>query len=632
MNISQLMRGLLGEVQQDSAKALELKIGQIVRGVILQVLEEQDALVQINGLTVRAKLETAMQPGQTTMLQVQPESGRGLVVLKPVDLPGAALPEETVKDLARMLGLPDKKWAHELVRDLKRDGFPLTREAGAALRQAAAAAMPAGAADEQWMQAAATAFKRGLPMTGGTVGALRQALFGKPAGELLQALGAQLAELAGGAADGQAQAQQGQAGGVGRAAVPEAAARVLALLAEGEALIRGAAGGGTAAGGSSGAAEPGGRASRQQAAGAQAVGAQAGGAQAAGTPGAGAQAAGAQAAGTQTADVQPADTQATLGQRAAAGASTGGQAAAAAGAGAARQTAASSTASGSGQWLGGLLKWLGVDHEKLLAQTLGGARTDEADAAQARGANAEQVGADEQGANRPFSSSTGRFAASGERFVAANASGGLPMLQSEGTISEQAKPAAAESLKSALMSLASAEDVPPAVRETAQQLVNQITGQQLLLSPERNGQLLSQTTLFIPFQGPDGSRTASVHIQSRRGRKGELDADNCRLLFDLQMKRLGDTVVDVHVVNKIVSLSVWNDHPAARAMMETSRRELTDALAGAGFQLLALTVKPMPEPASGQPEDSGSAGAAARLPGTASAYSSKPYKGVDFRV
>ncbi|EXX84550.1 hypothetical protein BG53_11080, partial [Paenibacillus darwinianus] len=244
MNISQLMRGLLGEVQQDGAKALELKIGQIVRGVIVQMLEEQDALVQINGYTVRAKLETVMQPGQTTMLQVQPESAGAQVVLKPVDLPGAALPEETARDLARMLGLPDKKWAHELVRDLKRDGFPLTREAGAALQQAASA-MPAGAADEQWMQAAATAFKRGLPMTGATVDALRQTLFGKPAGELLQTLGAQLAELAGGA-DGEL-AKQGQAGSAGRQAMPEAAARVQALLAEGEALIRAAFGG--AAGG-----------------------------------------------------------------------------------------------------------------------------------------------------------------------------------------------------------------------------------------------------------------------------------------------------------------------------------------------------------------------------------------------
>ena len=95
-------------------------------------------------------------------------------------------------------------------------------------------------------------------------------------------------------------------------------------------------------------------------------------------------------------------------------------------------------------------------------------------------------------------------------------------------------------------------------------------------------------TLFIPMKGPDGSQTASVHIQTRRGRKGELDGDNCRLLFDLRMKTLGETVVDVQVVNKIVNLHVWNDHPASEQLIDASRSELTGALANAGYQLLTL--------------------------------------------
>ena len=46
-----------------------------------------------------------------------------------------------------------------------------------------------------------------------------------------------------------------------------------------------------------------------------------------------------------------------------------------------------------------------------------------------------------------------------------------------------------ESLKSALLALAASDDVPPALKETAQQLVQQITGQQLLLTPERNSRI-----------------------------------------------------------------------------------------------------------------------------------------------
>ncbi|EXX92342.1 hypothetical protein BG52_13470, partial [Paenibacillus darwinianus] len=337
--------------------------------------------------------------------------------------------------------------------------------------------------------------------------------------------------------------------------------------------------------------------------------------------------------GLQAAGMAPGGAQAPQqGERAAStNAGAGGQAAAADAAGTGPQTAAANTASGGGQWLGGMLKWLGVDYERLLAQTLGGARTGDAEVAQAQGAGAqEQAAGDAKGAK--FAGFAERAAATGERFAAANPNGGLLTLQAEGNMSDPLKPAAAESLKSALMSLASAEDVPAAARETAQQLVQQITGQQLMLSPERNGQLLSQMTLFIPFQGPDGGQTASVHIQARRGRKGELDADNCRLLFDLKMKRLGDTIVDVQVMSKIVSLNVWNDHPAVGAMMEGARSELNGALAGAGFQLLSLNVKPIPRPAVGKQEETVSAGGGARLAGTASAYSSKPYKGVDYRA
>src|SRR5690606_19265687 len=112
--------------------------------------------------------------------------------------------------------------------------------------------------------------------------------------------------------------------------------------------------------------------------------------------------------------------------------------------------------------------------------------------------------------------------------------------------------------------------------------------------------------------------------QSRRGRKGELDASNCRLLFDLRMKRIGDTVVDVQVVDKIVGLSVWNDHPAIGALIEGSRDEIADALSKAGYQLLTLKTKPFPDRSSAAQADVAQADASpsetpVRLP-DASAY------------
>ena len=93
--------------------------------------------------------------------------------------------------------------------------------------------------------------------------------------------------------------------------------------------------------------------------------------------------------------------------------------------------------------------------------------------------------------------------------------------------------------------------------------------------------------MFIPLHGVDGEQTASVHIQSRRGRKGELDATNCRLLFDLDMKFLGPTLIDVQVVDRIVSLSFRNDQSYAAELFE-GKEELAQAVSSIGYQLLSV--------------------------------------------
>ncbi|MDM5278449.1 hypothetical protein QUF95_13685 [Paenibacillus silvae] len=127
---------------------------------------------------------------------------------------------------------------------------------------------------------------------------------------------------------------------------------------------------------------------------------------------------------------------------------------------------------------------------------------------------------------------------------------------------------------------------------------------------------------FIPITGPDGEQTASVQIQSRRGPRGELDASNCRLLFDLDMKSLGHTLVDVHVVNNIVSLRVLNDNEGMGALLESGREMIQQSLDKLGYQLLTFRAEAWPE---GQ-----EAGTDRKV--TASDYSPERYKGVDFKV
>ena len=180
-----------------------------------------------------------------------------------------------------------------------------------------------------------------------------------------------------------------------------------------------------------------------------------------------------------------------------------------------------------------------------------------------------------------------------------------------------------DTLKGVLLQVLSGQDTPPALKEAAQQVIQHLTGQQLLLNTDRTAPF-AQVTLFIPLHGADGEQTASVHIQSRRGRKGELDATNCRLLFDLDMKFLGPTLIDVQVVDRIVSLNFRNDQPFAAELFEGTKQELAQAVSSIGYQLLSVKTEPLPLDSPPAAEDS--------VQGTAAEYTPQVYKGVDMRI
>lgn len=622
MNISQMMRSFLGEASASDTRAIELKAGQIVRGVILQVMENNEALVQINGIQVRAKLESKVQAGQSAMLQVQPNSNGGaLVTLRQIEPGAVGLPEDTFKEWARQLAFPEQKWAVEIVKDLRKEGVILNREVAKAFQQAAAA-MPPGSVAEKWIQASAAVFKRGLPMTPAAIASLHQVMYGRGTHELLDTLQMQLVSITDNSADGNEKA------------VTQAAARLNGFLNEGAELVRAAIHAAELSNENGGSGKAGGAA-----AGAQAT-------IPAGTPNSAADRA------SEAAAVRSIPTGSTGSDETMQLPLNG-------------RSPASGTFEPAANWIGKMMKWLGVEHEhqliKIPQPTL-------PSKSQTNGGQAEggEAAAAEQGRSHAGTSATAAGTAAvsnpADKGNAAAQTGAGPGVsapsaeteeqplsrtaehRNERLLSDAAPQTSAvvdlpepdptgiakqESLKSALLTLIAADETPPALKDTAQQLVLQITGQQLLLTPERNNSMLTHVTLFVPIRSQDGNQTATVHIQTRRGRKGELDADNCRMLFNLSMRTLGETMVDVHVTDKIVSFNLWNDHPAIAALVESSRHEISASLQQAGYQLLSLRTTPLK---TGQQALEPAAGSAAHQPPEPSDFASSRYKGVDFRI
>ncbi|MDF2670246.1 MAG: hypothetical protein K0R67_2552 [Paenibacillus sp.] len=585
MQIGQMLRGLMGDAQVGDAKSLELKIGQIVKGMVLQLLGEQEAVVNIGGVHVRAKLETPLQQGQVTLLQVQPNSNSDQMILKPVSSPDVALTDESLSDIVKGFGLKDQPATRELVKQMQQAGVPLNR-ANVQQIQNVLDQIPPAASTEEWTETSIVAMKRNLPVTPATIGALHQVIFGKPFAEELAQLSSKLSE---------ALQPQKSGGAELPPAAREAAGKLLALLGGLADSARSVA---------ASASEPPPAASAQARGSAAAAGeARAlqpapGGAPAAGAAAPSAAASPAASALGRGADA-PAPAAQPPGEAQRPAASDAPRASSASAAGSAAAEPAPAKPAAAPEWIPRLLRAVGVEHEHIVAKSL----IREADSGPLM-----KLGGSEFN-NLPV---------------------GLLEAQ-EGPDNAAQKPFT-DTLKSLLLQLADTDGLPPAVKEQVQQALQNVTGQQLLLSPDRNA-VFTHVTLFIPFHNGEGEQTASIHVQSRKGKKGEIDAQNCRLLFDLRMKSIGDTLIDVQVYDRMVQLQVHNDHPFMGGLVETYRREIEEGLANSGYTLVSLRCAPFPElgPAAEGTMKDESAERNSK-PSAAAAYHIKPYRGVDIRV
>lgn len=617
MQISQMMRNLLGEMQPTAdAKSLELKVGQIVKGMVLQLLGEQDAIVNIGGVHMRAKLEIPLRQGLVTFLQVMPDSSGSQLVLKAVNGSATPLDEGSLSELVKGFPLKDQPALKELARQLQQADVPPTKtnlQSFHKIMTQAPAAVPA----DQWLEAAIVANDRSLPLTRETVAGLREAMFGPTLNERLDGLEARASEASralaqsGAEADGELKPLldklQQAIGQVREAAgrMPAAGMVTQAPLAAEQAIPEAVAWPKTAAETSDTAKAN--APAREQVQTQQQPGAANAGVAAASQGTGGTRAAsiasehpgvrqapgaelGPEAAGSRESSVQkPAE---SAGSAASAPKSSAEQEAQQASTGRA-------LAKSDDNWISRVLKAVGMDHEHQLAKAI------------------------EKAEPRPGGPSTAPDPASLRPAA--------PELEARAVPTEISRHAASDSLKSVLLQVISSGSVPEPLREQAQQTLQQITGQQLLLSPDR-GAVLSHVTLFLPVRHEGGEQTAAIHVQSRKGKRGEIDAQNCRLLFDLNMQTLGLTLVDVQVFDKKVHLQVHNDLPFLGELLEQYRGEIEEGLKQNGYQFMALKCSPFPQSVQAENDSSAIASLNPDRQSSVPGFRVKPYKGVDVKV
>jgi hypothetical protein len=600
MNVGQLLRSILNDAQPGEPKTLELKVGQIVKGMVLQLLSEQDALINIGGVQLKAHLETPLKQGEVTMLQVQPESSNGQIVLKPIANSTIQIADESLADVLQSMGLKDTPANRQVIQTIHQENLPLTSENTQAFAKVMAQ-LPPNIQIDQWQQAAILAMKNNLPITKESINALHQVIFGPPIHQQLSQLSQQIDNASNLALSKQVRDSMSQVKQLLTDLLTNSANALNEPVVNGDETTRNAlptnsSGSFTNQADSKSIVNNTLNMSDQQATAPNVPLSKETVSNQGLTASTVSSLTGAEESEPARANANTAESDASTGASKAAKPSetdvkTPSNAVTNSNAGDSISIKDDNT-----QWIGKWLKSLGVEHEQQLFKALD-----------------------------KFPSQEKLLYKAGQaldlQLIAAAAVG-------TDSSNEAAKQTVTDSLKSALLQLHAFTDTPPAVKDNAQQLLQQITGQQLLLSPDRTS-MFSHITMMIPMSNESGQQTAAVHIQSRKGSRGEIDATNCRLVFDLQMKSIGDTLVDVQVYNKIVSLHVHNDHDFVANLLDGSRDEIAASLHNVGYQFLSLKCTPFPEQTGAQ--TAAASGDAGRNSDT-TRYVSKPYKGVDIRI
>jgi hypothetical protein len=192
-------------------------------------------------------------------------------------------------------------------------------------------------------------------------------------------------------------------------------------------------------------------------------------------------------------------------------------------------------------------------------------------------------------------------------------------IMAQGGTAASAPPPSLETLKNMLSQLLQYQDIPASVRESAQQLLHQTMGHQIMSLPLQSDSHV-QMMLQLPFFTGQGE-SATIYVQSRK-RKGEpLSVEKCRLFFHLQMNHIGETWVDVDIHRRSVDIKVMSNHPEIEQLIVKQIDSLKGGLDQHGYQIGNVKTSTLPTKS-----------ARVETLGASTPISISDYKGVDFRI
>ncbi|RLQ95761.1 hypothetical protein [Falsibacillus albus] len=127
------------------------------------------------------------------------------------------------------------------------------------------------------------------------------------------------------------------------------------------------------------------------------------------------------------------------------------------------------------------------------------------------------------------------------------------------------------------------------LKDAAQRVLSHLNGQHIL--SVENGPLQNIIMQF-PFQLLSTSTDVTLQWTAKKRENGEIDPDYCKILFYLNLRTLNETIIDMNVQNRVVSLTLHNEkelNEAAAPFLPI----LSSGLEAIGYKLSFVQCRPL---------------------------------------
>lgn len=149
--------------------------------------------------------------------------------------------------------------------------------------------------------------------------------------------------------------------------------------------------------------------------------------------------------------------------------------------------------------------------------------------------------------------------------------------------------AIAHQLKPQLLALLQDVQTPAALKEAAEMVMARLNGMQL--SSGENGHQ-HQLVMQLPLDFFGKKMDATLQWNGRMKEDGKIDANFARIMFYLNMETLQQTVIDMQVQNRVVTINVYNDIPNLDSLADSLQGALKAGLLDKEYTLSGLFIKP----------------------------------------